>query len=68
MRSTRTAIPLFRPVVLGTVLTALLPVHAQIGINNTGAAPSTNAMLDLNQIGRAFLAPRMTDAQRTALA
>lgn len=68
MRSTRTATPLFRPVLLGMALLALLPVHAQIWINSTGATPSTNAMLDLNQVGRAFLAPRMTDAQRSALA
>ncbi|MBV6403999.1 MAG: hypothetical protein IT228_08540 [Flavobacteriales bacterium] len=67
-RSTRPATPLFRAGLLGMLLTALLDVHAQIGINNTGAVPSPNALLDLNQVGRAFMAPRMTDAQRIALA
>jgi len=60
-----------RPSLRTASLTALLAgtvVSGQVGINNTGLAPSTNALLDLNQIGRAFLAPRMTDAQRSALA
>ncbi len=42
-------------------------IHAQIGINATGDAPATNAMLDVSSTTKGALLPRMTTAQRTAL-
>jgi len=41
--------------------------YAQIGINATGAAPSSNSMLDISSTTKGLLIPRMTTAQRTAL-
>jgi hypothetical protein len=41
--------------------------YAQIGINSTGAAPSSNAMLDVSSNTKGALLPRMTTAQRTTL-
>lgn len=42
-----------------------------VGINISGAAPNTNAMLDIDATGltnmRGLLIPRMTEAQRTAI-
>jgi hypothetical protein len=43
--------------------------HAQnVGINATGAAPDASAMLDVVSTTRGALIPRMTTAQRTAIA
>jgi len=39
-----------------------------IGINATGALPHTSAMLDVNSTNKGVLMPRMTTAQRTAIA
>ena len=39
-----------------------------VGINSTGAAPAASAMLDVSSTTSGFLAPRMTSAQRTAIA
>jgi hypothetical protein len=41
---------------------------AQMGINTTGTPPATNAMLDISSTTKGLLIPRMTTAQRTALA
>lgn len=40
---------------------------AQIGINATNVAPSTNAMLDVSSTTKGVLFPRMTTAQRNSL-
>jgi hypothetical protein len=40
---------------------------AQMGINATGAAPATSAMLDVSSNSKGFLPPRMTTAQRGAI-
>jgi hypothetical protein len=40
---------------------------AQIGINATGSAPATNAMLDVSSTTKGLLIPRMTTAQRNTL-
>ncbi len=40
---------------------------AQMGINSTGAAPASSAMLDVSSTSKGFLPPRMTTAQRTAI-
>lgn len=39
-----------------------------VGINATGAAPDASAMLDVVSTTRGALIPRMTTAQRTAIA
>jgi hypothetical protein len=41
---------------------------AQVGINTTGTPPATNAMLDISSTTKGLLIPRMTTAQRNALA
>jgi Beta-propeller repeat len=43
------------------------PILAQVGINSTGAAPQTSAMLDVSSSNKGFLPPRMTTAQRLAI-
>ncbi len=43
-------------------------VHAQsVGINSTGDAPNSKAMLDVSSTTQGFLPPRMTYAQRVAI-
>jgi hypothetical protein len=58
--------------VLYTLLTLLLIVNVSmaqnVGINATGAAPNASAGLDVDFTNRGFLAPRMTAAQRAAIA
>jgi hypothetical protein len=58
--------------VLYTLLTLLLIVNVSmaqnVGINATGAAPDASAGLDVNFTNRGFLVPRMTAAQRAAIA
>ncbi|UOQ51518.1 hypothetical protein [Hymenobacter cellulosivorans] len=55
-------------------LTALVLVglpyalHAQVSINTAGTAPHTSAMLDVSSTTKGLLLPRMTQAQRTAIA
>lgn len=39
-----------------------------VAINGTGAAPATSAMLDIASTTKGLLIPRMTSAQRTAIA
>lgn len=39
-----------------------------IGINSTGNPADASAMLDIDQVGKGLLIPRMTNAQRTAIA
>ena len=56
---------------LSIVLTLVLFVQcsfAQMGINTTGAAPTTSAMLDVSSTTKGFLPPRMTTTQRGAIA
>ena len=61
-----------RPPLLCTLLFSLAlasPVLAQgVGINATGAAADTSALLDLSSNAKGFLAPRMTALQRAAIA
>jgi trimeric autotransporter adhesin len=54
------------------ILTILLCVYvqtanAQMGVNSSGAAPATSAMLDVSSTTKGFLLPRMNTAQRTTL-
>lgn len=45
-----------------------MSANAQVGINATGAAPNASAMLDITSTTSGLLIPRMTAAQRTAIA
>lgn len=48
---------------------SVITVSAQnVAINATGAAPAASAMLDVSSTTSGFLVPRMTTAQRTAIA
>ena len=54
------------------ILTLLLCVYlqtanAQMGVNSTGAAPATSAILDVSSTTKGFLLPRMTTTQRNAI-
>lgn len=51
---------------LALALTAGL--HAQVAINSTGAPPAANALLDISSTNKGLLIPRMTRAQRMAIA
>lgn len=42
-------------------------LFSQVGINATGVAPATNAMLDVSSTTKGLLMPRMTSSQRTTL-
>ncbi|MBI3240619.1 MAG: hypothetical protein HYZ43_17535 [Flavobacteriia bacterium] len=53
------------------LLSSLLTLSANaqnVGINATGAAPAASAMLDVSSTTSGLLIPRMTSAQRTAIA
>lgn len=52
-----------------TILLLFLAIKsfAQLGINATGTAPATSAMLDVSSTSKGFLPPRMTTTQRTAI-
>jgi hypothetical protein len=39
-----------------------------VGINNDGSSPNSSAMLDVSSTSKGFLPPRMTQAQRAAIA
>jgi hypothetical protein len=43
-------------------------ISAQMGINATGAAPASSAMLDVSSTNKGMLIPRMTTVQREAIA
>lgn len=49
-------------------LTAFAAFSQNVGINATGAAPAASAMLDISSTTSGILIPRMTTAQRTAIA
>jgi len=53
--------------VAGLLTVPVLTADAQIGINTTGAAPNKAAMLDLSDLSRGLLAPRMLRAERIAI-
>ena len=42
--------------------------HAQVSINNDGSDPDPSAMLDVKSSDKGFLPPRLTRAQRDAIA
>jgi hypothetical protein len=49
------------------VFTFLQNTKAQVGISATGAAPASNAMLDISSTTKGLLIPRMTTVQRLLL-
>jgi hypothetical protein len=61
----------FRSAVISTLLLVLSLAHGAgaqgVGINSTGAAADTSALLDLKSTSKGLLPPRMTAAQRTAI-
>lgn len=46
----------------------LTSLQAQVAINETNNSPAASAMLDIESTDKGLLAPRMTTAQRTAIA
>ncbi|MES2776950.1 MAG: tail fiber domain-containing protein [Bacteroidota bacterium] len=48
--------------------TCLASKGQNVGINNTGAQPHASALLDVSSTTKGILAPRVTTAQRTAIA
>ena len=50
------------------MLTIGIISHAQVAISTDASAPDNSAMLDVKSTNRGMLAPRMTTAQRTAIA
>ncbi|MCI5054740.1 MAG: hypothetical protein MRY83_01460 [Flavobacteriales bacterium] len=54
---------------LGFLLSTSFSLHSQnVGINNDGSAPDPSAILDLKSTTQGILLPRMTSAQRNAIA
>jgi len=50
------------------LLLVFLSVQAQVAINTDGSTPENSAMLDIKSTSKGFLLPRMTQAQRNAIA
>jgi hypothetical protein len=55
-------------VLLTTVLSTQIIYAQNIGINATGAVPDASAMLDVQSTNKGMLIPRMSTAQRNAIA
>ena len=53
-------------IILAILSTGLISIKAQVGINSTGAAPASSAMLDITSTTKGLLIPRMTTVQRTS--
>ena len=45
-----------------------LSLSAQVSINNTGTAPDSSAMLDVQSTDKGMLMPRLSTAQRDSIA
>ncbi len=55
-------------ILLSCILTANISCGQGLGINMIGALPDSTAALDVNFTNKGFLTPRMTNAQRNAIA
>jgi hypothetical protein len=55
-------------IVLVTVICSYSAIYAQLGVNATGAAPISSAQLDVASTSKAFYPPRMTTAEKNAIA
>lgn len=56
------------PVLIIALLFAVMNVSSQVGINTNNANPAPSAMLDVTSTNKGMLVPRMTTAQREAIA
>src|SRR6266487_3806089 len=54
--------------IIALLLAAKFSMAQGVAINNNNAAPSSSAMLDVQSTTKGVLIPRMTTAQRTAIA
>ena len=52
-------------IIIAILFTGLTSIKAQVGINATGSAPVSSAMLDISSTTKGLLIPRMTTTQRT---
>jgi len=52
----------------GLTLLCTIGFGQNVGINKDGSTPDASAILDVKSTDKGFLTPRMTSAQRTALA
>jgi hypothetical protein len=50
------------------ILSPIFASNAQMGINSSGTAPNPSAMLDVSSTTKGLLPPRMTSAQKNAIA
>ena len=63
------ALDILRIAMVFTIICFAIALNAQsVAINTTGNAADNSAMLDITSMNKGFLAPRMTTAQRTAIA
>src|SRR5947209_3000463 len=53
---------------LFTIILLSVNAYAQVGINTSNTPPANSAMLDVSSTTKGLLIPRMTTAQRTAIA
>jgi hypothetical protein len=58
----------FFPALVALCLSTTVFSQGNIAINNTGTSPHISAMLDVNSTTKGVLFPRMTEAQRIAMA
>ncbi len=54
--------------ILIVTTTCAMKSYSQVAINNDGTTPHPSAMLDVKSTSKGLLIPRMTSAQRTAIA
>ncbi|MBS1651685.1 MAG: hypothetical protein JSU07_06705 [Bacteroidetes bacterium] len=54
--------------IISSILTCTKTYSQNVAINGTGALPNASAMLDITSTSSGLLMPRMTSAQRTAIA
>ena len=66
LQKTGTVIAFFLLFISG--LTAQSNIQQSLSVNSTGAAPDASAQLDVSATDKGMLVPRMTSAQRTAIA
>jgi trimeric autotransporter adhesin len=57
-----------RNLLLFLLLVITIKVSSQVAINTDGSAPANSAILDVKSTTKGFLSPRMTSAQRLAIA
>lgn len=57
-----------RFIIFSLLISTPLIIQAQVAVNEDGNTASPSAMLDIKSISRGVLIPRMTTAQRTAIA